>query len=158
MKNNRGFTLIELLAVIVVLAIVMVLAATTVLPYMGDARENAFKIEATNVVTAAESAKDLYAIGKVSMNADSTKSCTAGTTMCFTVDELISLGIYEADAATFYGKVVISNYNTNTPTYTLHLKKNDEFSIIGGTGKDYSDYSGTLTGTWPADGATCSCS
>jgi len=157
LNEKKGFTLIELLAVIVVLAIVMVLAATTVLPYMSSARENAFKVEATNVVKAAESAKDLYTLGQVTIP---TNSCVSGTTMCLTVDELITLGIYDGDPNTFDGKVVITNYNGNNPTYTLNLKKNTEFTIIDGTGKDYSKYTGSLTGTWPADNSasTCSCS
>ena len=164
MKNNNGFTLIELLAVIVVLAIVMVLATTTVLPYMTEARESAFRIEATTVIDSAESAKDLYTLGKVKINNDS-DSCVDATTkkMCFTVDELITLGIYDGNKDDFDGKVLIENYNTNTPSYTLNLKKNSEFAIIGGTVKDYSNNTtegGALgvVANWADANATCSCS
>lgn len=156
MKNKKGFTLIELLAVIVVLAIVMVLAATTVLPYMSTARKDSFLIEASDVINGAESAKDLYALGKVTVANDST-SCVKDTTLCFTVDYLISLGIYEADATTFEGKVTITNYNTSNPSYELYFQKGSEFVINGGTQKDYTKYTGGVTGTLATNGATCNC-
>jgi len=157
MKNNKGFTLIELLAVIVVLAIVMVLATTTVLPYMSDARQNAFKIEASNVISAVDNAKDLYNIGKIKMNSNAKISCATATKICFNVDELINLGIYEGDKNSYDGKITVANYNTPTPTYELYLKKNDEFKILGGTLKDYTNAS-LSTGDWAASYTECSCS
>ena len=158
MKNNKGFTLIELLAVIVVLAIVMVLAVTTVLPYMSSARENAFGVEATAVVKAAQNAKDLVTLGQIPIT-NSADACKSSTKMCFTVSQLISLGLYEADTSVYSGSITISNYSTTTPTYTLNLNKSDEFKIIGGTTMDYTKSIPSTNVTWvAATHAKCSCS
>ncbi len=155
--NNKGFTLIELLAVIVVLAIVTVLATTTVLPYMSTAREDSFRIEATNAVSAAESAYDLSNIGQVDIKA-SGASCKSTNKVCFTIAELYDLGIYKGDKETFSGKVEIDITNSKTPRFTLWLKKNDEFKIIGGTNRNYKDDGELSTDAWNDNYATCTCS
>ena len=160
MKNKKGFTLIELLAVIVVLAIVMVLAVTTVLPYMNNAREEAFRIEATSLVDAAEKAKDLYTLNQVTIENSATNvdSCSSTNKICFTVKKLIDLGIYEGDVNSYSGKVEITNISSKTPTYTSSIKKNNEFKIIAGTAKDYTNKDTSLsTAEWKDEYAKCTC-
>ncbi len=159
MKNKRGFTLIELLAVIVVLAIVMVIATTTVLPYMSEAREDSFRIEASEVVKTANTAMGLYNLGQIKTNNDAA-SCINKTTKkaCFTVDYLIDNNVYDADKGTFVGKVDITNYDSSTPTYTLYFKKGDEFILAGETYEDYNK-NGTLKTEWNKEtNESCSCS
>ena len=141
MKNRKGFTLIELLAVIVVLAIVMVLATTTVLPYMTKAREKAFRIEATSVVQAAKNAYDLYNLNQIKLYDNNAPSCKNSAWICFTVEELIDLGIYTGDKNEYKGMVYIHNggdYKIN-PVYELYLKKGNEYAIIGQIKENYND-------------------
>lgn len=159
MKNNNGFTLIELLAVIIVLAIVTVLGATTVLPYMSKARENAFRIEATEIVNSAKEALHLYDLSQIKLK-NNTASCKKANTneYCFTVAELINLGIYDGDAGTFSGKIEANLVNSTAPIYTLYFKKNDEFKIIGENRENYKDYGNLSLATWEDEYSACNCS
>ena len=50
MKKKKGFTLVELLAVIVILSILVLLAVPSVLKMMNGSKDNAFKIEAENII------------------------------------------------------------------------------------------------------------
>lgn len=52
--KKHGFTLIELLAVIAILAILVILAVPKVLQLFEDAKKNTFKVEAQNIIKAAE--------------------------------------------------------------------------------------------------------
>lgn len=155
-NNNKGFTLIELLAVIIVLAIVMVLAATTVLPYMSTAREDAFRLEATNVITSAQNAIDLYNLKEIKLK-NNENSCKKDNTICFSVSELIDLGIYEGDKNVYSGSVIVDLTNSKIPSYTLYLKKNDEFKIVGGTHKNYKDNGVMSSENWSENYEKCSC-
>lgn len=158
--NNKGFTLIELLAVIVVLAIVMVLATTTVLPLMTTARENAFRIEATDVLNAAEAAKDLYYLGELKFgttSAEKQSKCMNTTKMCFTVDSLIDLSIYKTEKGTFTGKVEIDITDPKKPVFTLYFQKGDEFRFVGLKYNSYKDDGTINNDTWKAAYNTCSC-
>ena len=159
MKNKKGFTLIELLAVIVVLAIVMVLATTTVLPYMTQAREKAFRIEATSAVEAASNAYDLYTLNQISLGGSETTSCKRTNYICFTIAELVDLGLYEGDVTNYSGTVTIDTTNSKNPSYTLNFKKGTEYVLIGQTGKNFND-NGTLgnVADWADDDeGQCTC-
>ena len=141
MKTKNGFTLIELLAVIVVLAIVMVLATTTVLPYMTKAREKAFRIDATSVVSAAKNAYDLLNLNQITLYENNAPSCRNGGWVCFTIEELINLGLYTGDKNVYSGMIYIRDrYDKINPTYELYLKKGNEYAIIGQTEENYNDY------------------
>ncbi len=169
MKNNTGFTLIELLAVIVVLAIVMVLATTTVLPYMSTAREDAFRIEASNAVEAADMVMNLYTLGEykfVGEGQDKINTSDGTTTACFTIQRLIDVSAYsggnsasedEEAEPTFSGKVIIETKDKKK-SYTLYFKKNDEFKIIDGKTKDYTNKDIALQNieNWEDDYSKCS--
>ena len=148
--NKKGFTLIELLAVIIILAIVTLIGATTVLPYMSDAREKAFNVEAHNVVSSAKRAMELYNLGEITLTSDTVCSddkdpclkCykSSDKSTCFSVLGLINLGIYDADKFTFTGKVVFDENGD----YTLYFKKNNEFKIVGAK----NAYTITTTDSW----------
>ena len=161
MKKN-GFTLVELLAVIVVLGIVMVLATTTVLPLMEESRVKAFRTEATAVIETASTVKDLHTLNQVTIPST---SCATSTKICFTVDDLIDLGYHKGNKDVYDGTVTI---DIASDVYTLNLKKNNEFAIIGGNVKDYiaTTTDNTTNGvygaldavsSWPEAGYTCSC-
>jgi len=156
MKNNKGFTLIELLAVIVVLAIVTVIASSSILPYMANARVDAFEVEATNIVKSAQSAMDLYNMGEVKLKGD-TASCKKDKTVCFSVQELIDLGIYPDKTGNFSGRVEVDITNSTNPIYKLYLQKGAEFYIDGGTETDYVDSNSVKSGNGSIV-STCSCS
>ena len=156
--NNKGFTLVELLAVIVVLAMVMVLAMTTVLPYMNDARENAFRIEAGNFVDASADAMELYYLGKVKFD-NNNNSCIndTGTKACFTVNKLVDLGLYTGDKETFQGKVMLDLTDKKNVQYTNYFKKNDEFRFVGLNYRDYSKNGTVNSDPWLDEYNSCSC-
>lgn len=161
MKNNNGFTLIELLAVIVVLAIVTVIATQSILPYMSNARPDAFGIEATNVVQSAESAVSFYNLNKIDLK-NNTSSCKKDKVICFTVAELINLGLYEGDSNSYKGKVLIDVTNSANPSYTLYLQKGAEFSIVGSNETDFvNNKSDLIEGGFADDKVTeyttCTC-
>ena len=162
MKNNKGFTLIELLAVIVVLAIVTVIATQSILPFMSSARIDAFAIEATSVINSSEDALSFYNLGKVKLDGN-TNSCRSGNVVCFTVAELIDLGLYEGDKDVYKGKVLIDVTNSAVPSYTLYLQKGAEFSIVGSDTTDFTnDGADIVDGGFASDKVneytTCSCS
>ncbi len=162
MKNNKGFTLIELLAVIVVLAIVTVIATRSVLPYMSSAREDAFGIEATDVVESTNDAIDLYNLNKIKLNETEKKSCKKDNTICFTVEELITLGLYEGDKDTYKGKIIVDITNSASPKYIVYLQKGSEFSINGSSNTDYVNKkddikSGGFANDKVTEYTTCTC-
>jgi len=161
MNNKKGFTLIELLAVIVVLAIVTVIATQSILPFMSNARPDAFRVEATELMNGAENAIELYSLGEIDLK-NNTASCKKGNEICFTVKELIDLGIYKDKTGTFSGKVLIDITNKTSPSYKLYFQKGAEFNITGGTETDYVNNGTINDGGWSdADAtanSTCSCS
>lgn len=155
MKKRNGFTLIELLAVIVVLAIVTVLATSTILPYMGNAREDAFKVEAANAVNAADYVMNLYTLGEFTFDSDGIKSKYDSETKkaCMTIATLIDAGAFDADKESYTGRVIIDKSDKQS-TYTIFLKKNAEFTLINETGRNFSD--ATLNnGSWSTNYESC---
>lgn len=158
MKKN-GFTLIELLAVIVVLAIVAVLGTTTVLPLLSDARESAFRTEASDVITAFDAAKILGDAGKREYGNPTGSSCQKGKIVCITVSTLINWGTYDGDSDTYKGKVIIDTTNTK-PTYTLYFKKGAEFAFVNQNYTNYVDNGDLVvpdSTNWNDSYETCSC-
>ena len=144
--KKNGFTLIELLAVIVVLAIVTVLAVRNILPFMTDSKKKAFEIDAINVVKSAEDAYNLYQLGEINLNGST--SSKFDNTICFTIEELINLGIYQGDKKIYTGKVLIDIKDTNNLKYKLYFQKGTEFNIIGGLGTDYTNSNSVKFGGW----------
>ncbi|MBE6156490.1 MAG: type II secretion system protein [Firmicutes bacterium] len=142
MRNNKGFTLIELLAVIVVLAIVMVLAATTVLPYMANARKQAFATEAETVKKAASQAVSLIGIGSIAEKTGETENYkkvtvkegeVTKTGYCFTIAQLKSLGLFEKDDTSYEGTVTALKEG-NSYKYTVHMKNSNYYILQASSG------------------------
>ena len=155
MKNNKGFTLVELLAVIVVLAVITVIGVTTVLPYMRDAREKAFRVEATEIIKSAQKAVELADLGELSVGSD-TNSCVKNNTYCFTVSELKQLAVYDSKSDAYVGKVLVAVDGVNK-TYTLYVKKSNEFRIIGSQMEDYTKYGVINNAAWESEYESCDC-
>ncbi len=161
--NKNGFTLIELLAVIVVLAIVATLAISSVLPLGTEAREKAFRLEATNAVKSAEMAKEAYDLGTFKLDTSNVNSCYNPSTkkMCFTISSLVDLQYYdldEEDKETFKGRVDINLTDRKNPVYTLYFKKNDEFRFVGLTTKNYTENGELDNAAWQDSYESCTCS
>lgn len=160
--NKKGFSLIELLAVIAMLAIIIILAISILLPVGTEAREKAFRLEATNVIDGADKAIKDYKEGKIEFEDGKTDKCYNSETknMCFTISSLIDLGYYDLKdevKANFKGKVIIDLTNSDKPTYTLYFKKNDEFRFVGLQYKDYSNDGELDNADWVASYESCTC-
>ncbi len=156
MKRKNGFTLIELLAVIVVLAIVTVLATSTILPYMGSAREDAFKVEAANAINAADYVMNLYTLGdfKFDESGTTSKYDASSKKACFTIAALIDAGAYDADKNTFTGRVIIDKSGKQS-SYTISLKKNEEFRLVKAKGRDFKDAPLSAADDWEESDEVC---
>ena len=137
LQSKKGFTLIELLAVIVVLAIVTVIATQSILPLMKNAKIDAFATEASSIILSAKSVIDMHSLNKVDIDNDD-NSCIHENKVCFTIDELIDLGVYEGNKDKFSGKVDIDISDRNNLKYNLFLEKTNEFNIINSSETDYS--------------------
>ncbi len=155
MKNNKGFTLIELLAVIVVLSVIITIAATNVLPQMNIAREGAFRAEATLF---AKNSKELYAnyaMGATNIT-NSQNACVSKTKACFTVSELIRLGLSDLND-NYTGKVILDLDNQTITGYHVSLKKADEYWFINEPYSDFKENGKLNDGSWTSEYETCSC-
>ena len=130
--KKNGFTLIELLAVIVILAIVTVIGATTVLPYIKNSAKDAFAVEANHAIDSASQAMSLYHIGAIDSSKIHSKNITDGVEYCFTLKELVDLGLWTKDAKSvgengdYKGIVkVIKNNNSEAYTYSVEMSNKD---------------------------------
>ncbi len=162
MKNKNGFTLVELLAVIVILGVITILATSTMLPMGTETRETAFRLEATNAIKSAKTAKETYELGTLNLASDNANSCYNPTTkkMCFTIASLIDLGYYNLDPddkETFKGHIDIDLTNNKKPKYTLYFKKNDEFRFVGLTHTNYAKNGEIDNDVWNESYESCSC-
>ncbi len=146
-KEKNGFTLIELLAVIVVLAIVMVIATTTVLPYLSNARKDAFAIEVNSAIRSASQAMSLMAIDAVDPGTEGNDykidtSTEGETKTCLTIKKLVELGIYDKDSGDlgktgYEGRVVVTN-KKDSRSYTYSVKMHNASLKVEKTGGDAS--------------------
>ena len=165
--NKKGFTLIELLAVIVVLAIVAVLGAGLVLPALSSARKNAFIVEANNAIDAASRAVSYYQIGTLtateitSAGGKYTYSATSDDEFCFTLQSLVTLGVFDKKDLTGYSgtiKVKIPKSNNKAFTYTTSMK-NSDFAIHSATGSvednEVNQIAGNTNSTQTSVTASC---
>lgn len=155
LKEKKGFTLIELLAVLIVLGIILVLGITTVLPYLKKSREKTFRIEATEVVNSAKEAFRLLDLNQISLK-NNTASCKNENYYCFSVTELIDLGIFDGDKDTFSGTVYYQPNYLDNPLYMLNLNKNYEFILLSTPGE--SHYESSIGGKWHTSYEECDCS
>ena len=98
--NKKGFTLVELLAVIVILALLIVVVATTALPAMNNAKENAIVTYSKRVV---DQVKGLYANAEIAPDSElGTLGCTKATSGLITCEYTDIKVIMGADVDTTY--------------------------------------------------------
>jgi prepilin-type N-terminal cleavage/methylation domain-containing protein len=153
--NRKGFTLVELLAVIVILGIVTVIGVTTVLPYMRNAREDAFRFEATEVVKSAKRAIELINLGQANLSNDSA-SCYKDNKYCFTISKLRNLSIYDTKNDAIIGKIEVTVNGVNY-SYNLYMTKGNEFKFINAQMEDYTKYGVLSLDAWDDSYESCSC-
>lgn len=130
-KNERGFTLIELLAVIVVLAIVLLMGAMAVIPRMNDARKQVFAIEANTAIQAASTALMNNALNP---SANKPTYPVGENVVCITVGDLISNGDFDADAAKYFGRVLIKKQPGNSNVYLYVISMTNGTLMVNGKG------------------------
>ena len=156
MKEKGIFNITKLLAIIIVLLIVILVAATITLPSASKAREKAFRLEATNAVEGAENAIKKYKDNELTINND-TNSCRDTIKYCFTVKELSRLDLYKGDSSKFKGKIEIYYDDESNHEYNVFFRKNDEFRIIGGFRKSYTEFGVLSIQMWNEDYEACNC-
>ena len=159
MEKKQGVKLSVLISVVVIFAIIILIACICLSNSAQSTRKKAFATMANEVVASAEEAYDMYVSGELSLNDDEETSCLMyENIMCFTVDYLKTLGLFEDESNTYSGKVVI-DASQEYVNYILCLQKGAEYNITAGARKDYSDYSGINNGGWTSDEGqtTCSC-
>jgi len=112
-KKKKGFTLVELLAVIVILAVLVLLAVPSVLKMMNGAKENAFEIEAENII---DGAKLKYSDDLLDNTLPATVTVTIGSSVTGYCYDIYDLGDYvdkTFDATKASGSVLIDATNNN---------------------------------------------
>ena len=95
--NKRGFTLVELLAVIVVLAIIILLAVPAVTKILDRTRVNAFVVEVN----------ELTKVTRTAYSNALLQGSSGKTTLCYTVDDLIDMGLIDKAKGDVNGAIVI---------------------------------------------------
>lgn len=174
LKEKKGFTLIELLAVIVILAIVTVIGATTVLPYIKNARESAFEDEVHYVIEASTNAMNLNSLGSVAdadlfgdQNLSSGSSTTGSaaytgkygnpaTKYCITLEALVDLGLWTKDKSALNNSTGYRGYVIVTPvdngySYAVTMTNNNYYvSNANSAGMTVNAGSNSLDGKCPA--------
>ena len=154
MKNTK-FTLIELIAVVVLLGMSIIIMSTITLPKMTNSREKAFRVETTKIVKATEKAIKDYKLSKfvVQNNSD---SCAIDERYCFSIKELVNLRYYDGNINHYSGK--IEAYKSDDKlSYSVYVKKNDEFKIIAGYREDYTENGLLSIESWNEDYEECNC-
>lgn len=148
---EKKFTFVELISLIVIVAIIVIIAVSFALPKTRESREKAFRVEATNIVKAAEKA-----VKKLNIN-ESDSSCKINNKYCFTVKDLIKYKLYDGNPKYYSGKVEIDYGNSEYPIYAVYIKKNDEFKIIDGFRSDYTEFGILSIYNWNEDYEKCNC-
>ncbi|HOP66075.1 MAG TPA: type II secretion system protein [Bacilli bacterium] len=114
MQNRKGFTLVELLAVIVILAVLVLLAVPSVLKMMDGAKENAFEIEAENII---DGAKLKYSDDLLDSTLPTALTVTISgssvTGYCYDIYDLTDYVDKTFDAAKHVGSILIDSTNNN---------------------------------------------
>ncbi len=151
---EKKFSFVELISLIVIIAVVVMFAISCALPKTREARESAFRLEATKMVAAAEKAVFNNKEGKLKIE-NNKNSYKSDDIYCFTVKDLMDRELYSGNKKYYSGKVLIDYTDKDDPQYTVYFKKNDEFKIIGGFRKDYSDYGVLSVQTWNEDYESC---
>ena len=152
---ERKFSKITLLSIIVILVIVIIGILTISLNDSLDVREKAFRVESTKIVKSAEEAINKYNNGSITVN-NNDSSCKINSKYCFTIAELVNLGIYSNSNSGYSGKIEIYE-NGDAANYSVYVRKGNEFKIIGGFRRDYTKYGVLSPENWKDEYESCSC-
>ena len=156
MDTNKKKSPLQTAYIIVLAVVFIVVGATVTLPRMSKARENAFRVEATRVIESATKALE-KANDKELQITNSDNMCQVGNRVCFTVKELITLGLYDGKEKDYSGRVDMDVSNPERVQYALFFKKNDEFKIIGGIMKNYTTNGHLSRYAWNDEFEKCTC-
>ena len=155
MKDKENNNSIKFIGIIIILLLVIIIAILA-MPKMEEAREKAFRVEATRIVDSSKVAMKNYGNGKIALKNNSS-SCKINNTYCFTISELKKLNVYKSESDEYVGKVIIDVSNENKPIYNLYLKKSVDLKIIGGFREDYINMGVLAIESWEDDYEVCNC-
>ena len=150
MKNNN----LPLLISVIVLVFLMVLVGISSSLTLSSTREDAFRIEANNVLKASKIASGKIKKKELELLNDKNNCKVDENRYCFTVENLVKNDIYDGDSEKYIGKVI---YDIKNESYELYLKKNDEFRIIAGSSTDYTKSGILAREEWKDDYSLCEC-
>ena len=156
MEKKANSSLIKPMYVLLLIIVFILIGSTVMLPRMNKAREDAFRVEATKVIKSASEALKKVQKSELQM-VNNDKMCQIGNKMCFTVKELIRLGLYDGKESDYSGRVDLDITNSEKTQYGLYFRKNDEFKIIGGIMKDYTTNGILSKDSWKQEFDKCTC-
>jgi len=156
MNKDESKKIIKLLSIVIVLLFIIIMALVF-MPGMNNAREKAFRIEATKIVDASKSVMKSFNDGIITFNENTSNSCRMGNKYCFTISELKRLDKYKSDSDDYVGKIEVDLNNPDKPLYVLYLKKSYELKIIAGTREDYINMGVIAIEPWQEEFEKCNC-
>lgn len=154
MKDKKRNPLVLLICIIILLIFAIIILSFTSIPLMSSARENAFRIEANNVVKAAEKLYDSYKSDNLEI-ANDENSCKNDKYICVTIDKLAQDEYYANNG--YRGKVVIDITDIDNPMYKLYLTRSAEFRFVGLNYTNYTDYGQVNNEPWKDIYEICDC-
>lgn len=151
MSNQHN---LPLLISVVVLVFLMVLVGVSSALTLTSTREDAFRIEATNVLKASKEATRKLEDEKIKLLNNSQNCQVDENRYCYTISYLVNNKLYDGDSERYVGKVIFDKENVS---YELYLKKNDEFRIIAGSSTDYTKSGILAREEWKEEYEICEC-
>ena len=151
MSNQHN---LPLLISVVVLVFLMVLVGVSSALTLTSTREDAFRIEATNVLKASKDATRKLEDEKIKLLNNSQNCQVDENRYCYTISYLVNNKLYDDDSERYVGKVIFDKENVS---YELYLKKNDEFRIIAGSSTDYTKSGILAREEWKEEYEICEC-
>lgn len=152
-KDNNGF--LKLIGVIIVLLLVIIIGLLS-MPRMEEAREKAFRIEATRIIDSSKLLLKNYN-GKKYVLKNNYLSCRKDNEICFNIEELKNTNLYKSGSDDYVGKVVIDLSDSSNQQFYLYLKKSYDLKIIAGFREDYVTMGTLSIEEWKEDYETCNC-
>jgi hypothetical protein len=153
MKQKKQISIIKLLTICLLFLIIIIFF---VLIENNKARENAFRAEASKVINAATEAVSKVNNENLVFSEENT-SCRYNQLFCFTIEDLIKMGLYDGDEKQYSGKVLVNAVDPYNVSYNLYFKKNNEFKIVRGPHKDYSGKGVVNPEPWKEEYSICTC-
>ncbi len=156
MKEKKRNPFVLLICVIVLLVFAVIVLALTNIPLITSARENAFRIEANNVVAAGRKIYSSYLKGEYDIGDKEEKACIMeNRKICVSLDKLLEDDYYKNK--NYRGKIEIDITDSNNPIYILYLAKGAEFRIVNLTYTNYTEYGQVNNGLWDTSYESCEC-